>query len=268
MVHSQLSNGQIRSNGNGGRSRTSLGCSIKKLIATVVAAALMLVDAAGACAAQSDDEVRAYANSSFVGKWIKCGSRSFLLTSGRTLTEINEPWWDVSRAALTPADELNGIDFKGQVRLRVKAFRMFDSESDKWRDWEDQGSFTDALGTVFDDLARGAPSTPSGYIMLVRHKNGRWETLSTTVDGASRFDCSVANSIESSSNSADKNMPVPDAPAPQTRRAAPQPFAEYMAFTESITPDRFRLQLSGGSAAHTTDSGAAPAYSPRAAGCT
>jgi len=190
--------------GGGHGIRKIYGAKMKHLLSKAMIAACVIGGATRAFADPSEADAIAYAEKAFVGKVAVCGSRTYILTHDDTLTEINNPHYYVTRTPLSTADRLNGLDFQGKVRLVADAFRWFDVKATAWEDWQDKDSHFSAYSAL-DAMAEndprmakggGAPLTPAGFVSIIEHKNGKWQTPLTTLDQVSKLDCTLAASIQ------------------------------------------------------------------------
>jgi len=186
------------------------------LLRPVVLAVLVVAVETNANAESSKHDAQEFAKkAAFAGKVVTCESRNseirnFTLSGDSQLTEINNPQYPVEPLGLTPADKLNGIDYEGMVTLAVDAYRIFDSKSHSWPEWEDPHSFNSIL-TVFADPGS---SLLVGYTVLIQHKKGQWRILQNTLSGTAEFNCAKVDSIEAGTFKENKVQLPGEAPRP------------------------------------------------------
>jgi hypothetical protein len=108
-----------------------------------------------------------FAKPLFSGKMLACGTQTFAYVRGSDsgtrdtfLTELKSPQFVAEPDDVSKADTLNGLDYKGSVKLKWETFRV--RKANKWSEWFDA-----------KDAAMSAHLRPSEFV-LVTHKNGQW----------------------------------------------------------------------------------------------
>lgn len=106
------------------------------------------------------------------------------------LFELRNPRFDIYTSGVSNADTLNGVQWRGEVCLRVDAFRRYpasiygDGSHDIWSDWEPEMAPKGLFSTTHRDYFT--------RLTQVRKINGEWEVTPEDPDNgrglASRYD--------------------------------------------------------------------------------
>jgi hypothetical protein len=176
-----------------------------------LAVVVFVVQTSAALAAPSDADAREFARkTAFARRVVSCGPRSFILSNDDQLVQVDRPDYLPTSFGLTRADQLNGIDYQGQVQLTVGAYRPFNRKAHSWPDWQDPNAFNATLTALFNP---GAPHLAL-YTVLVQHKNAQWFILQDALNIAAEFDCAKVDSIETGTFKENTVQLSGDAPRP------------------------------------------------------